>query len=909
MKQTIIKLLEERTQNISTNKYESGLSAGDISTILGEKRNTVSKYLNKMYEEDKLIKILKRPVRFLSKKVLLAAGYKITKKEYLRVQDILGLKSRLGFEKLIGSKGSLKTAVQQIESAIMYPRNGLPFILFGASGSGKSYIVDLAHEYALNNKCLEKGAPLVTLNCAQYADNPELLSSVLFGYKKGSFTGADKDKLGLLAAANGGILFLDEVHRLSPESQEKLFVFMDKGRYSPVGEVKEFQQAKVRLVFATTESKEKFLLTTFVRRIPVQIELPELMERDEKERLEMIYQFFKKEAGILATPISISNRAVRVLLNHKFKGNVGELKNRIKYLCAFQYRKRTNEHQIFINTSVLPIDLYPFSESSQQMGQLRNIQINAETNIWELDGLDVSTNKSKIDCLVDELSLIFQEAKTPISKNEVLKSVLPKVDLLMDRMLFNQPNEKNRLVLQMINRKVKSLIEFLEEEHSLKLFTNSVYSISSYLFYRIQQTNFEESRTESSPSKIREFLIRNFSEDYERVQSLIFLLENKFDIYLTAKDEIILSFYIISSNLSDKQNRPIKALVLAHGFATASSLANVGNRLLNQHIFDAFDLPLNSTTQEFSESVDSFISKNKNCSEFIILVDMGSLQEIQQFIQLKNSITIGIINNVTTSIVLQVGELIISEKLPEEIIQKVKANYKIEAKIYVPLIKKQQVIITTCLTGVGTASHIQQLLEESIDKAYGIDIKVMDYRRLKNDGIGEELAGAKIIAIIGTDNPKVKNIRYIPLEKLISGEDGALTAALADSLSSEEIQKINRKLIKNFSLEKVIESITILDSEILINELEEIIAQLEVLLDRKIENKIQMTLYIHMSCQIERLIRNQPITGFSPDKVAEIPTKFFEVMRRVFSGMEKKYSVTIPQAELVYLYSILYDYQ
>ena len=64
-----------------------------------------------------------------------------------------------------------------------------------------------------------------------------------------------------------------------------------------------------------------------------------------------------------------------------------------------------------------------------------------------------------------------------------------------------------------------------------------------------------------------------------------------------------------------------------------------------------------------------------------------------------------------------------------------------------------------------------------------------------------------------------------------------------------------------------------------------------------------------MSCQIERLIRNQPITGFSPDKVAEIPTKFFEVMRRVFSGMEKKYSVTIPQAELVYIYCILYDYQ
>ena len=67
------------------------------------------------------------------------------------------------------------------------------------------------------------------MNCAQYVNNIELLSSNLFGYVKGAFTGAYATTKGLLEAADGGMLFLDEVHRLNSESQEKLFVFLDQG--------------------------------------------------------------------------------------------------------------------------------------------------------------------------------------------------------------------------------------------------------------------------------------------------------------------------------------------------------------------------------------------------------------------------------------------------------------------------------------------------------------------------------------------------------------------------------------------------------------------------------------------------------------------------------------------------------
>lgn len=118
---------------------------------------------------------------------------------------------------------------------MLYPPLGMPLLIHGASGVGKSFLAKLIYEYLKNEQIigLEK---FYTFNCADYANNPELLSSILFGHTKGAFTGAESEKQGLLAQANNSVLFLDEVHRLSNENQEKLFQFMDTGTFRPIGE-------------------------------------------------------------------------------------------------------------------------------------------------------------------------------------------------------------------------------------------------------------------------------------------------------------------------------------------------------------------------------------------------------------------------------------------------------------------------------------------------------------------------------------------------------------------------------------------------------------------------------------------------------------------------------------------------
>ncbi|MFU1862320.1 sigma 54-interacting transcriptional regulator, partial [Enterococcus faecium] len=109
-------------------------------------------------------------------------------------------------------------------------------LITGESGTGKSFLASLYYQFCLSKELLDDSAPFVTVNCAQYANNPELLTSQLFGHLKGAFTGADSDKIGAFQSAEGGVLFLDEVHRLSPEGQEKLFTFLDQGIIYRMGE-------------------------------------------------------------------------------------------------------------------------------------------------------------------------------------------------------------------------------------------------------------------------------------------------------------------------------------------------------------------------------------------------------------------------------------------------------------------------------------------------------------------------------------------------------------------------------------------------------------------------------------------------------------------------------------------------
>lgn len=318
-----------------------GVTTLEISAHLNLERSNVSKDLNLLVNRGDLYKNSSRPVRY-----------------FLNNPNNTDFSIQSSMDTITYLYPSLNPAFKLAKTAILYPPNGMNALIIGETGVGKSMLATSMHEFA-NTLDNNKNMPFLHFNCSDYSNNPQLLSAQLFGVKKGTFTGANEDRPGLIEQADGGILFLDEIHNLPSEGQEMLFVFMDTGYFTRFGEVSKKRKSSARIICATNKDINSALLDTFIRRIPIKIFLPNLNERLLEERLTLIEYFFKEESIKLDKPIYVSYNVMLCLLSYECKYNVGQLKNDIILIVANSYSDYfiNNKRKIKINTPDLSVEI------------------------------------------------------------------------------------------------------------------------------------------------------------------------------------------------------------------------------------------------------------------------------------------------------------------------------------------------------------------------------------------------------------------------------------------------------------------------------------------------------------------------------------------------------------------------
>ena len=225
--------------------------------------------------------------------------------------------------RLIGRSAAIQTLESEIESAA---RSDAKVLITGETGVGKEVVSRLIH-----HRSARASAGLVTLNCAGLPDS--LLESELFGHVRGSFTGAYRDKPGLLEMAPNGTVFLDEVGEMSMRMQVVLLRFLESGEIQRVGADRSHTRVNVRLITATNRDLEKeirsgaFREDLYFRLNVIRFSIPPLRERSEDVVPLVQHYATSFSQAHKVPPAEISPEAMEILIGYRWPGNVRELKN------------------------------------------------------------------------------------------------------------------------------------------------------------------------------------------------------------------------------------------------------------------------------------------------------------------------------------------------------------------------------------------------------------------------------------------------------------------------------------------------------------------------------------------------------------------------------------------------------
>lgn len=310
-----MEFIEKARDKIDTSTVIMMSAYGTIDTAIEAMKLGAYDFISKPFKSDEVLLTLKK-----------AEERESLKRENIQLKDrIRKIEKNYNFGNMVAKSKAMQSTFSLAEKAAQY---NTTVLISGESGTGKELIARGIHFGGVRSEM-----PLVTVNCGGIPEN--LLESELFGYKKGAFTGADKNKKGLFEEANGGTIFLDEIGELPLTLQVKILRVLQEYEIRPIGGSKT-KKVDVRVIAATSKKLEDeikkgtFREDLFYRLNVLSIKLPPLRERPEDIPL-LIEYFINRFNQKLEKDIhGIHSVAMSLLLEHDWPGNVRELENVIE---------------------------------------------------------------------------------------------------------------------------------------------------------------------------------------------------------------------------------------------------------------------------------------------------------------------------------------------------------------------------------------------------------------------------------------------------------------------------------------------------------------------------------------------------------------------------------------------------
>lgn len=824
----------------------------ELSEALSMHRSNVSAFLNEYVKENRLGKVNSRPVKF----------YLADRYENRNDTDT--------FNEIVGVDGSLKNMIQLAKAALLYPNGMLPTLITGDNGTGKSIFAEKMYAYAKEMLILPQDAEYIKIDCAQYSEE-ENLQLELFEEKNGIIERFKKGRQ--------GFIFIDNIDQMLPKSRNSLMKSMEEG---------------LMVVCATKKSANTELGSTF----SVQINLPSLDDRPLEERFHLLKRFFSLEAAKMNKKIKVNAELLRSLLLYNVEENIKQFSNDIKLGCANAYLRTynhiTDELHIYMNDfpdyvrkgflhykknkqvieKLIPSD-YSYTFTAASLRKIKNERTYNNESIYDIiaekrrDLKNRGLAEDEVNTIISaDLDQDFRKLKksniqTSISKKSITKLVDIKIVELVEDFL-----------------RVSS--QALDRVFSKETFYGLCLHISATLEYAEKSLPVVDEKIE--------MLEKNHEKEYILTNKLIEKIEEEFMVRLPKSEIVFLSMFIIQENLTREVTSQPVILIATHGDAIATSVLKLVQELIDVDNVYAFDLSLDVNMEKAYLELKRTVLEIDRGAGILFLYDMGSLRSMIENISLETKIKVKSIEIPLTLIALEASRKATNtmslDMLYEDITESYQKNVYSLRNNY-QLQEQTKVIITLCMSGEGTAVQIKNYLYEHLifEDIEIIPLAISDKSILLEE-INKLQEKHEIIALVGTYDPEIYNLPFIPISQIFETPVDKLNLLLSFN-GVNKVTHVDYNMIYRYLSEQLED----FDIVTLKETLPRVIRQIKSKIN-KLTLDQELGLFLHIATNIYRVqYEEQRVVSMYKNKIISTNKKAYYELINILKEIEDEFAI------------------
>lgn len=875
-----------------------------ISKALNISRTLASQHLNALVKTGCLIKVVSRPVYYLDKKVI-EDNFRIQldTDTFYALEDLVGLfderlMAQKGFMAAVGYDTTLRYLIAQCQAAVKYPPSGVPMLLCGEHGVGKTFFAELVFEYAKMEAVLPDQAKCLWLNYSKVNENKFDDEEALFGsYRVGEGKELRKT-VGLLEEARDGFVVIENAEKMSVRCIEKVKSYIKSGTYTLQGDSLPYH-SKTRLIFTTCENPGDSMESALLQIIPVVCRLPQLENRPVRDKEALIIKCLCDEGKRIGKKVQISRRCFDFLLNTPFTYNISGLIGCMKTMCTNAFLTQQED------PSTLRLYLYNLPEEVLNKLQKATCYEDGQGEMIDLDAHRLPEDHDFTVNFFSRLLDLYGEFRANrLDLNGFVTECVESMNRYYDYIVFDQKYANERL--RSMEKVVEGIFRTVSDHYDIYIPYNCIFVVTR-IVYSVIEANSEikdwNNEHRGDMAAMLNCLTQHFPAEAAVANEI---LERVYAALDVSVDNVNRVFLILNLQFYNRKMSAANCsgLILAHGYSTASSIAEVANKILGRHLFKAIDMPLDASARDILPVLRRYIKGNYVGETILLMVDMGSLESIAGQMEELPNVCMGVINNVSTGLALNVGAKMLEGMELEEILksacEETACTYQILDKA-----NKDNAVLFTTEGGLGLTERVIQLFRNSLTDKMELTLLPYDYTRLLSYKDEDEIFRKyNVLFVVSTERLELKEIPVVLLENIVVTEDSELMKAISNYFPQEETVVFNRNLLKNFSLENVVRYLTILDADKLLDFVEDALETLQQMLNIRLNNNTIVGLYIHISSMIEQMVTNSYRKAVEPvRRITAEETQFLRIFDTAFASICGHYNIAIPQSEALYIYT------